>query len=31
MNMLKAKEPIEKITKYTSLTEAEIQELAKEI
>ena len=31
MNMLKAKEPIEKITKYTSLTEAEIYELAKEI
>ena len=31
MNMLKAKEPIEKITQYTSLTEAEIHELAKEI
>lgn len=31
LNMLKAKEPIEKITQYTSLTEAEIHELAKEI
>ncbi|SHI29062.1 conserved hypothetical protein (putative transposase or invertase) [Anaerovibrio lipolyticus DSM 3074] len=31
MNMLKAKEPIEKITQYTSLTEAEIHELSKEI
>ena len=31
MNMLKAKEPIEKITQYTSLTEAEIHELAKEM
>ena len=31
LNMLKAKEPIEKITQYTSLTEAEIHELAKEM
>ena len=31
LNMLKAKEPIEKITQYTSLTEAEIHELAKQI
>lgn len=31
MNMLKAKEPIEKITQYTSLTETEIHELAKGI
>ena len=31
LNMLKAKEPIENITQYTSLTEAEIHELAKEI
>ena len=30
LNMLKAKEPIEKITQYTSLTEAEIHELAKD-
>jgi len=31
LNMLKAKEPIEKITQYTSLTETEIHELAKNI
>ena len=31
LNMLKTKEPIEKITQYTNLTEAEIHELAKEI
>jgi len=31
MNMLKAKEPVEKIIQYTSLTEAEIHELAKEM
>ncbi len=31
LNMLKSKEPIEKITQYTSLSEAEIHELAKEI
>ena len=31
LNMLRAKEPIEKITQYTSLTEKEIQELAKQI
>lgn len=29
LNMLKAKEPVEKIIQYTSLTEKEIQELAK--
>ena len=31
LNMLKAKEPVEKITQYTGLTEKEIQELAKQI
>ena len=31
MRMLRAEEPIEKIIQYTSLTEAEIHELAKEI
>ena len=31
LNMLKAKEPVEKIIQYTSLTEKEIQELAKQI
>ena len=31
LNMLKAKEPVEKIIQYTSLTEAEIHELAKEM
>lgn len=30
LNMLKAKEPVEKIIQYTSLTEAEIHELAKD-
>ena len=31
LNMLKAKEPVKKIIQYTSLTEKEIQDLAKEI
>ena len=31
LNMLKAKEPVEKIIQYTSLTETEIHELAKEM